>query len=215
MSIHPFAIKFQTNLFTATMRSQLSQFLVSSDKKVVKLNDFNRAEFVLWDEQKKEYCKYGEGHGNGNVSFAVELPQKMMVQRHNHLFVLASNIIFTFSKLQRCVCQNIKWRSPEEYFDYDLTQQVDVFSLGNNMYSLLTGLWPFFSENNTEKVKERVKTGEKPYIDPRYKERSTAEAKLAEIIDQCHSYHPEDRPSVFEIVKFLRHALKHVKENEH
>jgi len=35
----------------------------------VKLNDFNRAEFMLWDEEEKEYCKYGEGYGQGNVSF--------------------------------------------------------------------------------------------------------------------------------------------------
>lgn len=152
---------------------QLSQFLVNSDSTVVKLNDFNRAEFMLWDDKKKEYCKYNEGEGNGN------------------------------------------WRSPEEYFDHDLNQQVDVFSLGNNMYSLLTGLWIFYDEDDSEKVKKRVKAGQKPYIDPRYKERSLAEAKLADIIDKCHSYYPEDRPSVFEIVKILRDALKEIRGSEH
>ena len=47
---------------------QLSQYLLSSDGKTVKLNDFNRAEFMLWDDNKGTYCKYGEGGGNGNVS---------------------------------------------------------------------------------------------------------------------------------------------------
>jgi len=48
---------------------QLSQYLLSSDKKTLKLNDFNRAEFMLWDDNKGEYCKYSEGSGNGSVSF--------------------------------------------------------------------------------------------------------------------------------------------------
>ena len=52
---------------------QLSQYLLSSDGKTVKLNDFNRAEFMLWDDNKGTYCKYGEGGGNGNVSFIIYL----------------------------------------------------------------------------------------------------------------------------------------------
>ena len=87
-----------------------------------------------------------------------------------------------------------------------------MYSLGNNLYSLLTGLWIFYDETDTEKIKKRVQAGEKPYIDPRYRERSLAEAKLADIIDQCHSYYPEDRPSIFKIVKFLRDALNEVRE---
>lgn len=106
----------------------------------------------------------------------------------------------------------IKWRSPEEYFDHGLNEKVDVYSLGNNMYSLLTGLYPFFDEEHTKQIQERVKAGEKPYIDQRYNESSMAEAKLAEIIDRCHSYDPDDRPSIFEIVEFLRDALKKIRE---
>jgi serine/threonine protein kinase len=47
---------------------QLSQYLWTADKSMVKLNDFNRAEFMLWDEEEQEYCKYSEGRGNGSVS---------------------------------------------------------------------------------------------------------------------------------------------------
>ena len=48
---------------------QLSQFLFSEDFSVLKLNDFNRAEFLLWDDRNQEYCHYKNGPGNGNVSF--------------------------------------------------------------------------------------------------------------------------------------------------
>jgi hypothetical protein len=46
---------------------QLSQLLLTKDKTRIKLNDFNRAEFLLWDEQGQEYCQYNTGSAHGNV----------------------------------------------------------------------------------------------------------------------------------------------------
>ena len=57
-----------------SLRSQLSQFLMNADKTTLKLNDFNRAEFMLWDDKQQEYCRYGEGQGNGSVSADAEFP---------------------------------------------------------------------------------------------------------------------------------------------
>jgi serine/threonine protein kinase len=45
----------------------LSQFLLT-EKGTVKLNDFNRAEIMLWNEKDQEYCKYRNEPGGGNVS---------------------------------------------------------------------------------------------------------------------------------------------------
>uniref|UniRef100_A0A7S4EG67 Protein kinase domain-containing protein n=1 Tax=Pseudo-nitzschia australis TaxID=44445 RepID=A0A7S4EG67_9STRA len=104
------------------------------------------------------------------------------------------------------------WRSPEEYHDEYLTEQVDVFSLGNNMYGLLTGSMVFYEIESYGEIQDLVGDGEKAYIDPRYKERSLAEAKLVEIINQCHEYYPEDRPSIFEVVDMLWQALEEVNE---
>eukprot|EP00536_Pseudo-nitzschia_multiseries_P008451 jgi/Psemu1/257255/estExt_Genewise1Plus.C_2140069 len=147
---------------------KLDQFYLNNNMTGVVLNDFNRAEFMLWDEDEEEYCTYKEGFGAGN------------------------------------------WRAPEEYYDAYLNEKVDVFSMGNNMYSLLTGLMVFHEAESYEEVQHRVVEGEKPYIDPRYKERSLAEAKLAEIIVQCHEYYPEDRPSMFELADMLWEALEEV-----
>jgi serine/threonine protein kinase len=52
---------------------QLSQFLWTADKSRVKLNDFNRAEYMLWDDEEKEYCRYHEGLGNGNVCILISV----------------------------------------------------------------------------------------------------------------------------------------------
>lgn len=43
------------------------QWLIAEDGSI-KLNDFNRAEFMLYDEEHKQYCKYKNGVGPGDVS---------------------------------------------------------------------------------------------------------------------------------------------------
>lgn len=45
----------------------LEQFLLD-DEGNVKLNDFNRAEFMLWNDEDQEYCRYKNNPGNGWVS---------------------------------------------------------------------------------------------------------------------------------------------------
>jgi hypothetical protein len=46
---------------------QLSQFLYTADKSIVKINDFNRAEFMLWDDKLGKYCPYKNGKAHGIV----------------------------------------------------------------------------------------------------------------------------------------------------
>lgn len=107
---------------------------------------------------------------------------------------------------------NGDWRAPQEYRDDPLDEKIDVWSFGYNMYALLTGLYPFYDLLHTSEVQHVVKHDERrPYIDPRYRERSYAEQQMAEIMESCWIYEPDERPDIFEIVKRLRHA---VAENE-
>jgi serine/threonine protein kinase len=46
---------------------QLSQFLLDAYG-TLKLNDFNRAEIMLWNDKDKEYCRYRNNPGHGDVS---------------------------------------------------------------------------------------------------------------------------------------------------
>ncbi|CAJ1930979.1 unnamed protein product [Cylindrotheca closterium] len=150
---------------------QLSQFLLNKDKTMLKINDFNRAEYMLYDESKETYCKYHNGGGNGN------------------------------------------WRAPEEYKNEGLNEKIDVWSLGNNMYTLLTGLDPFPWLHSKE-MQPLVMRGETAYIDPRFWARSKEEGRLAEIIKQCFEYNPDLRPSVFDIVEQLREAVTESLRNQ-
>ena len=123
---------------------QLGQFLFSSNKSIVKLNDFNRAEFMLWDNANQEYCRYKNGPGHGNVSLLL-----------CYEFNFSSIVSQPSMPLGFVQC---KWRAPEEYYDNPLNEKVDVWALGNNMYALLTGLYPFYDEGeNYDKVQVRVK----------------------------------------------------------
>ena len=48
-----------------------------------------------------------------------------------------------------------QWRAPEEYKDAPLTEKIDVWSLGNNLYSLLTGLDPLYEIKTGRKFEVR------------------------------------------------------------
>mmetsp|Transcript_33587 Transcript_33587/g.38258 ORF Transcript_33587/g.38258 Transcript_33587/m.38258 type:complete len:486 (+) Transcript_33587:68-1525(+) len=141
---------------------QLGQFLLTKGK-FVKLNDFNRAEIMLWDQNRHQYCKYCEGEGSGS------------------------------------------YRSPEEYKDKALDEKIDVYSFGNNIYTLLTGLWPYYDDSHV--AKKKVKKGIIPFIDPRYEKRSYEEYQLVKIMKECWKCKQEDRPSMDQIMIQLKGAL--------
>jgi len=147
---------------------QLSQYLWNADKTMIKLNDFNRAEFVLFDDHKNEYCGYWEGIGSGS------------------------------------------WRAAEEYADKALSEKVDVFSLGNNFFGILTGVDPF-NDKETSDVQKLVRHGVKAPLDEAYRTHTFSEQRLAHLIDHCHEHKPADRPTIFEIVEYLEASIRDAK----
>ena len=87
----------------------------------------------------------------------------------------------------------------------------------------MTGLKPFYSEaeqhdedydygdyhhNYQTRIQRKIMDGKTPYIDPRFFEAGghtdEEEVLLAKIIQRCHEYDPNDRPSIFDIVLWLR-----------
>jgi len=85
---------------------------------------------------------------------------------------------------------------------------VDIYALGLNMYALLTGTWNFPGIVTDEGVQEMVLAGKKPFIDARYREKTFAERKLAEIMELCWEYDPAKRIDSGTLVKLLRKAVE-------
>jgi serine/threonine protein kinase len=87
-----------------------------------------------------------------------------------------------------------------------LNEKIDIWSLGYNYYTLLTGLFPFYRTESYSAVKSKAQAGEKPWIDPRWLNRTLAERRLAEIIPLCWAFNPDDRIDIGTLVHLLRDA---------
>eukprot|EP00546_Thalassionema_frauenfeldii_P013696 CAMPEP_0178920390 /NCGR_PEP_ID=MMETSP0786-20121207/14979_1 /TAXON_ID=186022 /ORGANISM="Thalassionema frauenfeldii, Strain CCMP 1798" /LENGTH=503 /DNA_ID=CAMNT_0020594453 /DNA_START=77 /DNA_END=1588 /DNA_ORIENTATION=+ len=106
------------------------------------------------------------------------------------------------------------YRAPEEYNGQDLDEKIDIFSFGNNVYALLTGLWPFYENDDDTLVHSRLIAGNTSFIDERYQSRSYGEGKMVQLIEMCWKYKPEERPDIFEIVEFLRIVVEKVEAED-
>lgn len=96
------------------------------------------------------------------------------------------------------------YRAPEEYAVRDLNEQIDVYSFGNNIYSLLLGLWVFYDVDDDEVVQKKVIDGTRAFIDPRWKKRTYIESELVELMEKCWLPDVNERIDIFGAVKRLR-----------
>ena len=99
------------------------------------------------------------------------------------------------------------YRSPEEVNVRHLDEKIDVFSYGNNLYAILTGLWVYYYDNDDGEMQRRIRHGQVSYIDPRYRDRSFGEAFLVRLLEICWFYNPQDRPSIFDVIELLQNAI--------
>ena len=56
-------------------------------------------------------------------------------------------------------------------------------------------------------LQKKLTDGQLPYVDPRYRNRSYAEGRLVDIMEQCWKYDPDKRIDIFSVVKLLREAV--------
>jgi serine/threonine protein kinase len=103
---------------------------------------------------------------------------------------------------------SLQYRAPEEYDRDYINEQIDVFSFGNNIYGILTGLWVFYDVDDDETVQKNVIEGKRAYIDPRWRKRSFIESKLVDLMEKCWKAETDERIDIFGAVKELREIKK-------
>jgi len=103
------------------------------------------------------------------------------------------------------------WRSPEEMQngtdDVELTEKVDIYSLGNTLFVLLTGTEPRGKNNKKRRLKQVSKElaiGLKPAFPVKYQESyDPAIVAIRNAIIRCWDADPRRRPSATEIANQL------------
>lgn len=109
----------------------------------------------------------------------------------------------------RINCYKSDYRAPENNACVDDGNEAsDTFSFGNNIYLILTGLWPYFDYPDGRKQKKRlyemIANGEiLPTVHPRFRTRSRIEAGLVKIMEQCWEHDFHKRISIFSVLQQL------------
>ena len=116
------------------------------------------------------------------------------------------------------------WRSPEEMKNHiddgtdfiPLTEKVDVYSLGNILWSLLTGTSPWKKNNKMmDELRPRVARGEMPTLPSKFANSTDLSiVAIKNAMYKCLEIDPEKRASAGEIAHDLKVALKEVKRRE-
>jgi Protein kinase domain len=99
------------------------------------------------------------------------------------------------------------WRAPEEYDRHGRTEKLDIYSLGNMLYAIVTGEWPF-DEIKAEKAKTLVAHGKRPFIDDSVRDsKDPYDKAILTAMDRCWKHDPRHRPSALEVKQYLEEHM--------
>ena len=102
-------------------------------------------------------------------------------------------------------------RSPEEYWEREHTEKVDIWAVGNVIHYILCGDYAFSTHDVSERrIRKYVKKGKTP---PSFREvgekGDEIELALLDIIKRIRQVDPKKRPSASEIRDYLEEKLLH------
>eukprot|EP00529_Nitzschia_sp_RCC80_P011403 CAMPEP_0113502832 /NCGR_PEP_ID=MMETSP0014_2-20120614/33800_1 /TAXON_ID=2857 /ORGANISM="Nitzschia sp." /LENGTH=632 /DNA_ID=CAMNT_0000397717 /DNA_START=251 /DNA_END=2149 /DNA_ORIENTATION=+ /assembly_acc=CAM_ASM_000159 len=100
------------------------------------------------------------------------------------------------------------FRSPEEYNYEPETEKIDVYSMGNIIYEVLTNLGPF-EEFETKIARKMVKAGHKPpFPDSILNSTDPFDKAMIHSIEMCWVRDPKKRASAREVQRYITGELK-------
>ena len=105
----------------------------------------------------------------------------------------------------------MQWRAPEEYLMQRETEKIDVFSLGNVLYFLLTKKEPFDDISPADAIKliekgQRLEVTDKNIL----KSKHPFDSTVLKALDMCFVYEPKKRASARQVANLFDQALKKV-----
>lgn len=109
-------------------------------------------------------------------------------------------------------------RSPEEYKYEEEFEGVDVYSMGNIFYFLLTMEWPFEYVPDSNKARKMVKRGirshSESYLRVLNESMDPVEQALLHSINMCQVYDHKKRASARDVVDYLLTSLKEINSSK-
>ena len=103
-----------------------------------------------------------------------------------------------------------KSRSPEEYNYQEETEKVDVYSLGNVFYTILTDEIPFDDVSSQQAMKD-IKSGIRAKIPPRFlTSEDPVDIALRTMVEQTWRQEPAHRPRARELANYLAKELEKI-----
>lgn len=99
-----------------------------------------------------------------------------------------------------------KARSPEEYESKELDEKLDIYSIANVYFEILTGTSPWRMKT-VDETQRLVMKGAKPLIRLEFQQPGTPDELLAELTIKAYSLEPNDRPSAAQIVEAIESYL--------
>ena len=103
-----------------------------------------------------------------------------------------------------------KDRSPEEYYYKEQSEKVDIYSMGNIFYALLTKEEPF-EDMESKAAQHEVKHGRPSPISASVRNSTDpCTQALIKAAEMCWVYDPKERPSAREVESFLSRSLQSI-----
>eukprot|EP00934_Nitzschia_sp_Nitz4_P001154 Nitzschia sp. Nitz4//scaffold227_size32659//5904//7019//NITZ4_007894-RA/size32659-processed-gene-0.4-mRNA-1//-1//CDS//3329542782//1154//frame0 len=90
----------------------------------------------------------------------------------------------------------------QRYF-HNVSEQVDVYGFGGSLYTLMTGLYPYWQFDRKERNK-RISTGIPVPMESWWRQNNTLDLHLSDLILWCMDGDFSKRPSIFEVIDQLK-----------
>ena len=100
------------------------------------------------------------------------------------------------------------FRSPEEYMYIEETEKIDVYSMGNIFYVLVTDQLPFQDDEMTI-AQRKIMNGERPHVPSKFRNSKEPGYKvLISLMKLCWNQNPRERPSARVVADMIENELR-------